>query len=294
MKKTYQWLFISSLLLVVPVHAQQPSAIELRGPDTLILFGQKINEFYQHKQPGRVIRTQGGGVQSAIAQLMKGQIDIVQSHGELRPELAKGLVPLSIGVEAIVFYVKPSNPVNELSLAQVRAIYTGEILNWKQLGGPDERIAIYGADSTSSMNPYFAEFVLRGDTSFSYMGKGSTKELLDTVATHPEAIGFAGLGFSPHVKAIRIRAATGSKAVAPTFDSIRSLDYPFTRSVIWYLARQPGGNLRSFCEWMLSSEGQLVVEEVGFQPLSLEKRLVARQRLGLPAMPDGAGSYSAN
>src|SRR5215831_15508473 len=157
MKKISTVIFVSSLLLVVCVGAQQRSSIELKGPDTLILFGQKINQLYQHKQPGSVIRAQGGGAQSAVPQLLAGQIDIVQSHGELRPELTKGLVQIPIGAEAIVIYVNASNPVSELTVAQVRAIYTGEILNWKQLGGHDQRIAIYGADGTSSMNPYFAE-----------------------------------------------------------------------------------------------------------------------------------------
>jgi len=283
MRKISLFVLISSLVLVRIV-GQQTTSVELRGPDTLVLFGQKINQLYQHKQPGSIIRAQGGGVESALAQLAKGQIDIAQSHGELRPDLIKGLLPIPIGAEAIVIYVNAANPIDELTVAQVREIYTGEVLNWKQLGGADQRIALYGGESTSSMNPYFAESILRGDTSFSYMGKPSTKGLLDAVASHPDAIGFAGLGFSPNVKALRIRANTGSKAIEPTFDSVRSLEYPISRYIYWYLAPQPRRVVKEFCEWMLSSEGQLLVEGVGFQPLPMEKRLAARQRLGLPAI----------
>lgn len=289
MRKISFYILVSSLVVVHTVQAQQGTNVELKGPDTLILFGQKINQLYQQKQPRSTIRAHGGGVESAVGLLLKGQIDIAQSHGELRPELAKGLVSIPIGVEAIVFYVNRSNPVNELSMAQVRGIYTGEILNWKQLGGPDRQIAIYGGESTSSMNPYFAETILRGDTSFSYMGKPSTKELLDAVASHPDAIGFAGLGFSPNTKTLRIRAGTGSKAIEPTFDNVRSLDYPVSRYIYWYLAREPREGVRDFCEWMLSSQGQLVVEGVGFQPLPTEKRLLARQKLGLPAIARSSG-----
>lgn len=288
MRKISFLALVSSLVFVHAVRAQQATSVDLKGPDTLILFGQKINQLYQQKQHGTAIRVSGGGVESAAAQLLKGQIDIAQSHGELRPELAKGLLPIPIGVEAIVIYVNASNPVNELSVAQLRGIYTGEILNWKQLGGPDRRIAVFGGDSTSSMNPYFAEFVLHGDTSFSYMGKPSTKELLDTVGSRPDAIGFAGLGSSPNTKALRIRASVGSKAIEPTFDNVRSLDYPLARYIYWYLTHQPRNGVKEFCEWMLSSQGQLVVEGVGFQPLPMDRRLAGRQRLGLPAIATSA------
>ncbi|HEY6250135.1 MAG TPA: substrate-binding domain-containing protein [Candidatus Angelobacter sp.] len=289
MRKIYFLVLVSSLVIVHAVQAQQTANIELRGPDTLILFGQKVNQLYLHQQPQSTIRIRGGGAEAAVSQLLKGQIDIAQSHGELRADLTKGLLPIPIGVEAIVIYVNASNPVSELSVAQVHRIYTGEILNWKQLGGPDRRIAIYGGESTSSMNPYFAEAVLRGDTSFSYMGKPSTKELLDAVASHPDAIGFAGLGFSANTKALRIRAS-GSKAIEPTFDNVRSLDYPIARYIYWYLPHQPREAVKEFCEWMLSSQGQLVVEGVGFQPLPLDKRFMARQRLGLPAVATSSGN----
>lgn len=284
MTKISFFLLVSSLVVVQAIRAQQPATVELRGPDTLILLGQRINQLYQHQQPRSTIRVQGGGAESALAHLLKGQIDIAQSHGELRPDLVKGLSAIPIGIEAIVIYVNASNPVNELSVAQLRGIYTGEILNWKQLGGPDARIATYGGESTSSMNPYFAEVVLHDEISFSYMGKPSTKELLDAVASHADAIGFAGLGSATNTKALRIRASTGSKAVEPTFDNVRSLDYPIARYLYWYLAHQPRNGVKEFCEWMLSSQGQLVVEGVGFQPLPLERRLAARQRLGLPAI----------
>src|SRR5215469_17092074 len=101
MRKISLFVLISSLVLVRIV-GQQTTSVELRGPDTLVLFGQKINQLYQHKQPGSIIRAQGGGVESALAQLAKGQIDIAQSHGELRPDLIKGLLPIPIGAEAIV------------------------------------------------------------------------------------------------------------------------------------------------------------------------------------------------
>lgn len=274
-------LVVIALFAGAYAHSQQ-STIQLGGPETLTLFGQKINEFYQHKHHGITIRTQGGSTKGAVAQLLKGQIDIAQSQGEIHFEGARDLIAIPVGVETMVVYVHEANPIREMSLAQLRAIYTGEILSWKQLGGPDQRIVVFGGEGTASLTSYFADFILQGDNSFGYQGKASTKDLLDAVASHPDAIGFAGLGSVPHVKPVRIRS--GAQAADPTIANIRSLQYPIARYVYWYMAREPQGALKDFSEWMFSAEGQLVVEGAGFQPLLPEKRMFVRQQLGLPAI----------
>src|SRR5215472_8621358 len=138
MKKISLLALACSLFISICVHAQQRGAIELNGPDTLILLGQKVNQIYQRRQPGITLRVQGGGVQAAVSQVLKGQIDIAQSHGDLRSEAARELLALPIGVEGIVIYVNAANPISEISIAQLHAIYSGEVLNWKQLGGLDQ------------------------------------------------------------------------------------------------------------------------------------------------------------
>jgi phosphate transport system substrate-binding protein len=291
MRKISSFLLFSVLLASLCVHAQQGGNIEVRGADTLILFGQKVNQLHQRRQPLVTVRVNGGGLQSAIPLLLQGKIQIAQSHGELHAESARDLLAVPVGVEGIVIYVNQSNPINELSVTQVRAIYSGEILNWKQLGGPDERIVLYGGESTSSISPYFLDFILHGDNSFSYQGKSSTKELLDAVADSRSAIGFAAFGYAPRVKALRIRSGPSSPAIEPTIANIRALEYPITRRIYWYLARRPQGPLKDLMQWIFSSEGQLVVEGVGFQPLPPEQRTTALHKLGLD---QGPGARAAN
>src|SRR5258708_7483332 len=201
--------------------------------------------------------------------------------------MTRDVISLPVGVEGIVFYVHESNHLTDLSVAQIRAIFLGEINNWRQLGGPDQRILLYGGESTTAIEPYLREFVLQGAEPYPYWGKSSTKELLDTVAQQPFGIGFASAGNAPHVKALRIRQTESSPAIEPTISNIRSRQYPITRYVYWYLAKKPVGPLKDFCEWVFSSQGQLVVESVGFQPLEPTDRLTALQRLGI------SGSASA-
>ena len=136
-------------------------------------------------------------------------------------------------------------------------------------------------ESTSGVEQFFTEAVLRGAESFGYEGKTSTKELLDVIATHPSAIGFAAFGVAPHVKALRIRVSSGNPPVDPSIANIRSLKYPISRYIYWYFAHRPEGPLKAFCSWVFSSEGQLVVEGVGFQPLAPEERTAGLQKLGL-------------
>lgn len=284
-------VLIFTLFAPFCAHAQQ-ATIQVQGPDTLILLGQKLNQLYQRKHPLVSLRVRGGGVQAALPLLFKGEIDIAQAHGMLLADNTRDLLAVPVGVEGIVLYVHESNPISELSVAQVRAIYTGQILNWKQLGGPDQRIVLYGGESTSGIGPFFAESVLHGEESFGYEGKTSTKELLDVIADRPYALGFAGVGYAPHVKALRIRSSAAAPAVEPSIARIRSLQYPISRHIYWYLARRPQGAVRDFCDWVFSSEGQLVVEGVGFQPLAPEERSAGLRKLGLSSNPAQPGVIS--
>src|SRR5262249_29515408 len=225
--------------------------IQVQGPDTLILLVQKLNQLYQRQQPQVTIKVHGGNVRSAVPLLLKGDVDVLQNRGVLAPDAGRpDIFGVPVGAEGIVIYVHESNPLNELTVAQVRSIYTGEITNWKQLGGPDQRITLYGGESTSGVEQFFSEAVLRGAESFGYEGKTSTKELLAVIAAHPGAIGFAGFGLAPHVKPLRIRAASGSAAVEASIANIRSLKYPISRYIYLYFAHRPQGSVKSFCTWM--------------------------------------------
>src|SRR5215475_16188361 len=183
--------FRGCALLIVVVCLSGTSAfcqetIQVQGPDTLILLVQKLNQLYQRQQPQVTLRVHGGNVRSAVPLLLKGDVDVLQSRGILTADASRpDIFGVPVGAEGIVIYVHESNPLNEMTIAQVRSIYIGEITNWKQLGGPDQRIMLYGGESTSGVEQFFSEAVLRGADSFGYEGKTSTKDLLAVIATHP-------------------------------------------------------------------------------------------------------------
>ena len=205
---------LAVLFLLSGAYAQQKT-IEVQGPYTLILLGQRLNQLYQRQQPLVNVRVHSGNIRTALSSLHAGEIDIAQAQGSLGADELRGLVAVPVGVEGIVFYVHESNPLSELTIAQLRSIYTGQILNWKQLGGPDQRILLFGGESTTGIGSFFSESVLRGDDTFGYENRASTKALLETIARNPSGIGFASLDFAPHVKILRIRASDGELQWTP-------------------------------------------------------------------------------
>ena len=160
------------------------------------------------------------------------------------------------------------NPVSQLTLDQLKGIFLGEITNWKQLRGPDKRILLYAGESSTGVLPYFQQVILHDAEPYPFEGKASAKELVDTIAAQPDAIGYSSIYPTNNVKTVRIKAGGSGPAVEASIENIRTRKYPISRYVYWSLASKPTGEVKDFCEWVLSRDGQLVVESVGFEPLT--------------------------
>lgn len=270
------------LLVAASCSAQQKANIS--GSDTLILLGQRLSQLYRRDHPDFQMTIRGGGETQALSALPSGDVNIVQAGGALGSR-ANGLFTFPVGVQGLVVYVNKTNPINELTVAQVREIFLGKITNWRPLGGADRAIALYAGESSTGNLDFFQQFVLNGEEPYPFVGKSSAKELLDVIAGDVNAIGYSSFAQNPQVKALRIKAGAASVAVEPTIANIRSRQYPISRPIYWLLARKPSQGLNTFCQWVLSSEGQLVVESVGFEPVSVESRNkeLARLSSALPS-----------
>jgi phosphate transport system substrate-binding protein len=149
----------------------------------------------------------------------------------------------------------------------LRSIFRGDIVNWKELDGPDMRINPYGADNTTGLLNFFTQMVLKGEDSDSFVGKANTKAMLDMISTDRGAIGFGIYTPDPRVGIVALKAGAMSHAVLPAIQNFRARAYPLTRQITWAVSRDASPAVKSFCSWVLSREGQLVVEAAGFQPL---------------------------
>lgn len=221
------------------------------------------------------IRVEGGN--PGLSALTSRSADILQTREILNTTAA---LRVPVAIEAILVYVNDANPIRELSLADLKAIYTGSITNWKQLGGPDRKIELYAGESTTGVQDYFQHSVLNGEEAF-YEGKTSTKALLETIARRPNAIGYASFGGMQGVHAVSIRKNQHAPAVEPTTTNIRTVQYPISRYVYWYMLRNAIPEVRQLSEWIYSAHGQLVADAVGFFPLLPDDRKMSLAKLGL-------------
>jgi phosphate transport system substrate-binding protein len=250
--------------------------INIQGANTLILLGQRWAQIYARKRPQAQIVIQGGDVRAAMKSLSSGQTTVVQTEGDAT---AGSGISFPVGVEGIAVYVNQSNPISQLTLEQLKGIFLGDITNWKQVGGPDHRIVLYAGESSTGVLPYFQEAVLHDAEPYPFEGKASAKELVDTIAEHPDAIGYSSIYPTTKAKVLRVKSGGTSPAVEATIENIRTRKYPISRYVYWHLAGRPTGELKMFIEWVLSSEGQLVVESVGYEPLTAADRASGLARL---------------
>jgi phosphate transport system substrate-binding protein len=257
--------------------------IHIDGDPSLLPLAQRLTEWYHQNERSASFEIVGGGPTRAIESLVDGKVDVVQSArqvlgGEvlaLRRRRSQKFLQIPVATEVAGVLVHPSNPVRELAIFDLRQVLSGAVKNWKQVGGKDAPIKIYGRDSNSDIRD-FIEAEYMGDagiaSSATTFSKNST--LYAAVAEDPNAIGYASvnLGLSSKVRFIGIKASASAPAVPPTTESITSRKYPLMRPLYYIFAGEPSAELRRFAEWVLSPQGQLVVEATELWPLGSSDR----------------------
>lgn len=185
------------------------------------------------------------------------------SLGDLRSASAEQVIAL----DGLAIIVHPDNPVQQLDIAQVAALFAGEIDNWQALGGPAGAVRLYARDDNSGTFDTFKELVL------SSQGKQlagaaqrfeSSDELSERVSQDPQAIGFIGLPYIRQAKALHI-ADQGSQAMPVSRELISTEDYPLSRRLFFYLKPDESNPwARALVEFAQSAEGQAIVTANGF------------------------------
>ncbi len=250
--------------------------ITIKGSDTLVRLGQRWAEVYMRENPGIIIQVTGGGSGTGIAALLNNSTDICQASRDMKPKeykLAqkKGIAPyrVSVALDGIAIYLNKDNPVNELSAKQLKGIYTGEITNWKELGGKDERIILYGRENNSGTYVFFKEHILKGEDYFPYTQTlPGTAAVVNAVEKDVNSIGYGGIAWAKGVKDAAVKKSDDSKAVLPSVKTVSSGEYPISRALYWFFNGKPKGELKKLVNWALSPEGQKIAEEIDYVPLS--------------------------
>jgi phosphate transport system substrate-binding protein len=255
------------------------------GSNTVTPLTSVWAEEFMKMHPKVNIAVSGPGSGAGIAALINGTTDICQASRlikttEIDQAQANGVEPYEIQVatDALSVVVNPDNPVSELTIAQLSAIYTGQITRWKEVGGNDAPIVAIARDTNSGTHVFFKEHVVQmqglptEDKSLEYGGNilmlPSTEEGVSQVASNPNAIFYPGLGYvTDAVKPLGIKKTADTAAVKPSLDTALDGTYPIARPLLYYTDGAPEGVIKSFIDYCLSAEGQDKVVEVGYVPL---------------------------
>ena len=257
--------------------------IENKGSDTIVNLALAWAERYQAEHSEVRISVTGGGSGTGIASLINGTVDIANASRKIKDEeiaeaQSNGVEPVEhiIARDAIAVIVNPENPVGQLTLKQISDIYSGKISNWSEVGGEDRPIVRLSRETNSGTHVYFLETVLR-------MGNSENKTLfsMDTlllpssegivaeVRQNPNAIGYDGLGYVPKdLKMIAIAKEEGGAYVLPSISTVNDKTYPIARDLYMYTDGEPTGVIKAYLDWILGSEAQQIVAELGFVPAS--------------------------
>ncbi len=177
-----------------------------------------------------------------------------------------------IAVDSIAVIVNPENPVNSLSIQQLASIYKGEITNWKQLGGNNERIVVYSRQGSSNTRSVFEKRIL-GSTSVTTVARvvGTNRNMAARVNVNPGAIGFVGYAYLNGTKPLELVSECGIVTTPDSF-SAKTESYPLSRRLYLY---NRGDNLSAlagdFLSYAVSSDADGIIDKAGFINLGIER-----------------------
>jgi len=261
---------LSVSLIEAMAQKSRTKKLTIQGSTTVLPIAQRCAEEFMKEHPEANISVRGGGSGVGIAALIDGTIDIADASRamktkELKKARVNGINPVAhvVARDAIAVILHPQNPVNNLTKSQLKAIYTGAISRWNEVGGTSDVIVVVSRDVASGTFEVFNELALdkqrvRPDA----LMQASNQAVVNIVASTNGAIGYVGLGYlSKEVKPIAI------DGVMPSVATAKSGAYLLARSLYMYTDGKPKGLAKEFIDFVLGPKGQRIVKEEGFVPV---------------------------
>ena len=264
-------------LAIGAVTASAQERMVIDGSTTVGPIAKAFAEHYMKMNPGVNVTVSESGSGNGAKSLINGACQIgamsrFMKDSEFKAAVEKGVMPVAhvVALDGLPILVHPSNPVEKLTIEQVRKIFTGEIKNWKEVGGPDMAVVVISRDTNSGTYETFYGLVMEHDGIKEKIGAGaeyagSNGAVRQRVQSTPSAIGYAGLGFVDEtVKALAINDVMPSRA------TVISGAYPIARALYLFTNQYPamGSHLYRFITLHLSPAGQEMIETIGFVPVT--------------------------
>jgi phosphate transport system substrate-binding protein len=259
----------------------QKKMVQIKGSDTMVNLVQILAEEYMDRNPGALLAVSGGGSGTGISALINGTCDIADHSREWKQKeidqaWEKGVKPrfFVVAVDGLSIVVHATNTLDKLTMAQLGAIYRGEIKNWKTVGGPDRKISLYGRQSNSGTYVFMQEHVL-GNRNYSTDMKemNGNAQIIEGVLSDEGSVGYVGVGYlfdeqGQVRKGLKIVPMAKDDKSPPYFPTdkiaVHEGKYPVARSLFQATNGKPSAAAASFLKFEMSPEGQKIVAREGF------------------------------
>ena len=261
-------LLLVSFAAVPPVWAGN---VVIKGSTTVLPIAQKVSEAYMKENPDVRISISGDGSGNGIKALIDGMTDIADSSRFIKDKEVKQAVengqypvPFAVAYDCIVPVVHPSNPATDISMDQLKAVYQGQIKNWKELGGPDKKVTVISRDTSSGTYEVWEKIVMRKERVYpGALLQASNGAVVQAVSKNKNAIGYIGIGYiNESVKPLTVNGVTGSA------ETTLNGKFPISRPLFMFTRGWPTGDTLKFINYVLHpGKGQKLVGAAGYVPL---------------------------
>ena len=258
-------------------NSQNKKSVTIKGSDTMVHLMSTLAEAFMKKNPEVQVSVTGGGSGTGIAALINGTTDVCASSRDMQQKekdqaKEKNINPVekTIAYDGIAIVVHPDNPIKDITMEQLKKIYTGAYKNWKELGGPDQPMTVLSRESNSGTYVFFQEHVLNKENyapTVKLMPASSS--IVQSVSADKWSIGYVGLGYTKegNIKVVPVKKDDSSPAVTPTHATVLDKTYSIARALYLYFNGEPADNNKLLLDFALSPDGQKIVDETGYVTL---------------------------
>lgn len=289
-----KWFLLFFLALGACSH-EHNETIVIRGSDTEVNLVVQLAENYMESRPDVSVAVTGGGSGTGVAALINKKTDIANSSRAFTPAeiaLAKErgveVIPIIFALDALSFVVNEDSNIDSLTTLQLKGIFSGTISNWKEIGGADMEISLYGRQGNSGSFVFIQETILKSEYSQNMKRMNGTSQIVEGIKNDRAGIGYVGIGYIidkegnliDGLKAVNVRAEGQEKAVSPVDPkNVTNGDYPIVRPLYQYIDGKPSGQLKDFILYELSDEGQAIISQNGCFPITAKHRRLNQKYL---------------
>jgi phosphate transport system substrate-binding protein len=251
--------------------------VMVKGSDTMLNLAQSLAEAFGSASPDITVSVAGGGSGVGVNAIMSGETDIANSSRPIKSKevstaRSNGINPVeyAIAIDGVCIIVNASNPIEKLTVSQLGQLYQGKVANWSALGGPNAKVSLYGRQPNSGTFVYVRDEAVKGEYAASMRQMNGNAQIVEGVKGDAGAIGYVGVGYArePGVKVLNL-SKDGTNYYSPLDKAaVDAGNYPLARPLFQYTNGKAKGDAKALIEFELSTEGQKIVSDEGFYPLT--------------------------